>query len=276
MTTPLHLKKLCLRVKNNVEPKHLKYILILCFFLYLDFINSHIFELSRILAKLIGFTLSILSGNVSCTAKIRFPPLAIDFTGIYNVSHCSYCQCYASNKYDCHVADIKGRTRQLCQDCDYMRPHVTCSYCLDPENGVTKIAGGRRVPLFDYMCISCQCSQEGTIYCNYNNTQQCRDQQSCRNYFKQLKNGTIPYQCKDCVFDGRRRKVYSIWKIMINGNEDQIKCRCQIDGKVNCEIESRIEEFRFLIRHTNCSSTKIIEEKFKHNGKLNYLKFLLL
>ena len=162
--------------------------------------------------------------------------------------------------------DIKGNTLTICKDCEYIPAHVKCQYCLDPEEGVAKIQSGLRFPLFNYKCISCQCSSIGSVQCDYNNTRQCDDQQSCRKYFKQLKNGTFPYQCKDCVFDGRKKRIYSIWKVTVNGKKNQVECTCQVNGEIDCDIETRIGEFRFQIKGNKCSTTKIIEEKFKHKG----------
>ena len=195
------------------------------------------------------------------------PPI-IHFTGRHYISHCKYCQCYPGNKYDCHAIDIQGNTKTLCQDCNYITPETRCPYCIDPDNEVTKIESGSVIASFNYLCIGCQCVYGGRLQCDYNNTRQCDDQQSCQTFFKKIKNGTVPYQCKDCLFDEKTRRVGSHWKIVVNDNKNEVRCRCQINGVVDCESEN-IGEFRFHVKHTNCSSTEIVEDKFKQNGKSN-------
>ena len=142
-----------------------------------------------------------------------------------------------------------------------------CSYCIHPQDESIKIPRETFFPVFEYTCISCQCSDAGTVTCHYNNTRQCTGQQKCQQYFKLLKNETIPYQCKTCVFDGLMRLPNSTWKVMVNAKQDLAICNCQVNGEVNCKVEKKVKEFSFEIHCLNCSSTEIIEEKFKRRGK---------
>ena len=209
---------------------------------------------------------NIFVGNFNCTAKIRYH-VPIPFQGVYDISHCSFCKCYPGNHIDCFQRSITGRTKKLCNNCELIKVGSGCPYCTDPQNELFKVSSGDHFHASGYNCISCQCSNTGIVYCHYNNTRQCTGQQKCQHYFKLLKNETIPYQCKTCVFNGLVRLPDSTGKVMINGKQDLAICNCKVNGEVNCKVEKKVKEFSFEIHCLNCSSTEIIEEKFKRRGK---------
>ena len=52
---------------------------------------------------------------------------------------------------------------------------------------------------------------------------------------------------------------------LVNGF--QAKCICQVNGEVDCRVENNVDDLLFEIRCTNCSSLKMIKDKFKQRGK---------
>lgn len=206
-----------------------------------------------------------VDNNTTCTANINYFSIPITWQNTYHTSHCSYCTCHHDNKISCHQDDFEGSTQTLCTNCEFIKIPRKCSYCVDPQDdlGLT-IPSGIDFPVVDFMCLSCECSQEGKVQCDYNNTQQCGDHKSCQKYFKQLKNETIPYQCKNCVFDGKELAPYTTWTLAVD--QDLAKCSCQVNGVVDCKVGYGIDEFAFVIYCRNCSSYDMVGDRFKRQG----------
>ena len=175
-----------------------------------------------------------------------------------DLSHCSYCLCNNTNgQATCYKRNLNdGNAVQTCSKCMFMiKKH--CSYCEKPGNRSILIPSDHSIDLGNSTeCISCNCTQQGTVSCRYKDIQQpiCRGTRECETLLE-----TLPKrQCPCCVdpLNGQKKAPLTTWSARIG--RDYFKCSCSYRGDLECLAEKKIDQFSYSVQCSGGNCTKLI------------------
>ena len=157
------------------------------------------------------------------------------FNSVFIFSKCSFCRCFQHDQVNCYTRLFNGTVKTQCKDCKLL-PSRKCTYCQTPYNRKTRVQANYEIPLNRSKvgdCITCQCTDQGSVRCKYLEATVCRNVFECEKVLR-----FVPKtNCSYCVGIAPKR--------FFLGDDLLLSCQCVSQGRFACLYRKKLGTFDF-------------------------------